>query len=185
MPYHLSDDALAALRAVFGGEALVFVVVPQGAPGTSVAESSSPTSFAPDLSIEDYRARHEPDLSLSRIRELCVAGAFPDTTDGQDTVTPGAYKNAKGEWRITQAGIVERQRQERLDGMRRRDREAEERKARREAENSAASSSGADEPALPGEVQRPDPQLRAGDAQSVDRPRKGAWREVLGEKVNA
>lgn len=185
MPYNLSDGALAALRAVFGGEALVFVVVPQGVPGNPVPEPSALSGFAPDLSIEEYKARHEPDLSVSRIRELCVAGTFPDTTDEQGDVTPGAYKNAKGEWRITLAGIVERQRHERVDGMRRRDREAEERRARREAEDAADHPSDTGEAAPPEEAGAPDPSPPARDAKSVDRPRKGAWRGVLAEKGRA
>lgn len=185
MPYNLSDDALAALRAVFGGEALVFVVVPQVAPGNPVTESSSTTRFAPDLSIEEYKARHEPDLSVSRIRELCSEGAFPDTTDEDHAVTPGAYKNAKGEWRITLAGIVERQRQERIDGMRRRDREAEERRARREAEDAAVRSSGAGEGGPPAKTESPAPPPPTEAARSVDRPRKGSWKKVLAEKSKA
>lgn len=180
----MKADALDTLRAALSdGESLVLVVVPPGRLRDLVPATPPDTGFARDLSVAEYRATHEPDLSLGRIRELCAAGAFPDATDARGEVTPGAYKNAKGEWRITPAGIVERQRKERLDGMDRRDREAELSKAKPKTPEGDASHGGTD-------VQEEDDQAEADDGgpsargpQSVDRPGKDRWKQVLAERA--
>lgn len=178
----MSEDVLEAVRAALrDGESLVLVVVPSGRFRDLVPEALPDDSFSPDLSIEQYKAKHEPDLSLGRIRELCALGAFPDTRDEAGVITPGAYKTTGGEWRITLSGIIERQRQERLDGLRRRDREAERRKARRQAEDGEDSDSGANEQPPPDEAGCREPRPPAGDADSVPRPRKGKWKEAFGE----
>lgn len=178
----MTEAVLGALRiALRDGEPLVLVVVPPGRFHDLVPDALPDNGFSPDLSIEQYKAKHDPNLSLSRIRELCVAGAFPDTTD-EAGVTPGAYKNAKGEWRITLAGIVERQRQERLNGMERRDREAELRKAQNAAAESEVSREDPDGPDQDDEVEADGGGPSTEGRRSVDRPGKDRWMAVLAEK---
>lgn len=178
----MSDDVLKALRVTLGdGEPLVLVVVPPDRLNQLIPEIPFDSGFAPDLSVDGYQTKYEPDLSLGRIRELCALGAFPDTVDDLGEIIPGVYKTASGEWRITPPGILARQRQERSDGMQRRNRDAELRKAKRQAQDAEDADSGGDGQTPAAEAERHDPRPPDGENQSVDRPGKGRWREVLEE----
>ena len=118
-----------------GGDSIVVLIVP---PGNAGQLFGNPTTATPreerDLSIAQYKAQVEPDLSESRIRELCAEGVFPDTTDEAGEVVPGAYKDSAKEWRITREGIAARQKKEREEGLRRRAEEKAAKAARAEGD---------------------------------------------------
>lgn len=180
----MSDQVLEALRVALRDRTPLVVVVALPDQLRSLLPEVPPDGgVAADLSVEEFKARYEPDLSLSRIRELCAGGAFPDTPDDRGGMTPGVYKTAKGEWRITMAGIVERQRQERSNGIQRRDRAAAERQAKRQAEDARGSGSDGDGRPPADEAEQSDPQAPAGGSKPP-RPRKGKWREALGKEVS-
>jgi hypothetical protein len=160
-------------------DSILVLVVSPGRLGQLLSEVNPPPEdgFRADLSVSQYRSQFEPDLSESRIRELCAANQFPDSEIEAGEVVPGAYKNSRGEWQITMEGIRARQRRERAQGLERRKRQAEEKKELRRKVEAAAPdenhpSSKADNQEQPVPHERPT---------HVARPTKGRWRESLSQ----
>lgn len=179
----MSEDVLETLRiSLLDGKPLVLVLMPSGRFGDLGPKGLPGDTFSPDLSVEEYRAQYEPELSPTRIRELCVGGAFPDAVGPSGEVTPGVYKTSGGEWRITLAGIVERQRQERVNGIERRDREAELRKEKNVAAESRSSKEDRDGLDQDDEVETDGGGPSTEGPRSVDRPGKDRWMAVLAER---
>jgi hypothetical protein len=138
----MTTDNLQTIReAVSGaGDSLLVLVVPAARVRDLFGDSAQARpSYTADLTVPQYREQFEPDLSDSRIRELCAGKAFPDTATEDGRVVPGAYKDSSGGWRITREGIVARQRLEREEGLRRRAEADEEKTARDEAHARARS----------------------------------------------
>lgn len=149
-----------------GGDSVVVLIVPANSIGDIFRDSGpGDDGFTQDLGIPEYQARFESKLSLSRIREICAEGAFPDSVDESGETVPGAYKDSKGEWKITMAGIRARQRKEREAGLKRRER-AEQRRKQSESEGSTPVMA-VDRPASSGKP-------RGG----VARPQRGSWRKA-------
>lgn len=81
--------------------------------GATPAKLPDDSPFTPDIDLETYIAKYEPDLSVSTVRQRCADGWFPDTVLPDGNVVPGAYRNRNGHWRVTLAGITEAQRLDR------------------------------------------------------------------------
>lgn len=119
----MTTDNIQTIReAVSGaGDSLIVLIGPAARVRDLFGDSApAQPTYAADLTVPQYREKFEPDLSDSRIRELCAAKAFPDTTAEDGQVVPGAYKDSAGNWRITQEGIVARRAYEREQGLRKR-----------------------------------------------------------------
>jgi hypothetical protein len=130
------------------------------------ATESAP--FRRDLTVAQYKAQVEPELSESRIRELCADGTFPDVEADNETV-PGAYKDSRGDWRITPEGIAERQRQERARGVK-----------MRRGPGATARPQSRDDEASGGSAP---PKSERGGQLKADRPNRGSWQKVVEERA--
>ena len=179
----ISEGIQEILRTRGDGEdSILVLVVPPTSLGELLGQTRVPEEacYTPDLSISKYRSRFEPELSESRIRELCAGGHFPDYEDESGEKTPGAYKNSKGEWRITMEGIIARQKSERAKGIQRRENERRRADARKEIPEKPG------EPSDPLRVPPPRssmiPKEDRSESTLASRPRKGAWQGILEEK---
>ena len=180
-----SENMKTIQAAVAGADDSVLVMVIPTSRINDVFGGSEPIGdpYTPDLKIAEYKAQFEPELSLSRIRELCAEGAFPDSENESGEVVPGAYKNSKDEWQITMAGIVARQRREREEGLKRRKRE-EERK-RLEDDERRAKHEGSTEEDDDAPVTERKRRSKPSSGEPVDRPNKDSWQKILEEKDKA
>lgn len=174
-----ADDVLTELGAAIPeDDSILVLVLPAGRLRNLFAPPAAQgREFVRDLTVAQYRERFEPSLSESRIRELCAEGVFPDSAGEDGESVPGAYKDGKGEWRITLAGIVARQRHERSEGMRVRAASLSARKRRK------ADATEPDSPPRP-PAKRPrrvSPSAHAPAA--LKRLREGKWKRVLEEKA--
>jgi hypothetical protein len=114
-------DAVAQLRTALAGgidtgNVVVMILPAELVPavfGSRVGSPSSGPDPERDFTVAEYRRRYEPELSASRIREQCGEGFFPTSLADDGTEVPGAYRDSRGQWRITREGIAERQRRDR------------------------------------------------------------------------
>jgi hypothetical protein len=169
----MTTDNLQTIReAVSGaGDSLLVLVVPATRVRDLFGDSAqAQPPYTADLTVPQYREQFEPDLSDSRIRELCAARAFPDTTSEDGQVVPGAYKDSSGAWRITREGIVARQRLEREAGLRKRAEAEEEKLARAEAEAANRGETSSEARPVKNLVRR-----RPAAAAAAVRPNRGSW----------
>jgi hypothetical protein len=171
-------------KAVSGaGDSLLVLVVPVSRV-RDLFDGSAPAHpvYTADLTVPHYREQFEPDLSDSRIRELCAAKVFPDTTTEDGRVVPGAYKDSGGNWRITREGIVARQTYERADGLRKRA-EAETAKAEGDVVPIADEANNRYERTR--EKGRRSSSERSSGGAAVSkraaRPNRGNWKNLIGE----
>lgn len=104
------------------GRVVVLVMTPEAAREFFAPPLAGEPAFQKDLSLKEYRARFDPDLSPGWIRELCASGAFPDTVLEDGRTVPGAYKASTGNWRISLDGVRARQEEDRSAALRRRPR---------------------------------------------------------------
>jgi len=170
----MTTDTLQTIReAVSGaGDSLLVLVVPTARVRDLFGDSSpAQPTYTADFTVPQYRERFEPDLSDSRIRELCAAKAFPDTTAEDAQVVPGAYKDSAGNWRITREGIVARQRLEREEGLRRRGEAEEEKVSKAEAEVAERGATASKRRS----VKKPGGRRGASAAEAAARPNRGNW----------
>jgi hypothetical protein len=94
------------------GDCSTVIVLASEAPQSEQAPDGRPglgKHGEADLTIAEYIARLDAGLSQSRVADMCRAGAFPDTVEADGTVIRGAYRDGRP-WKITLAGIHERQR---------------------------------------------------------------------------
>jgi hypothetical protein len=162
------------------GDSIILLIMPSGHFGQIFGNAPAQPQEERDLTVAQYQAKVEPDLSDSRIRELCAAGVFPDTTYAEGEVVPGAYKDSAGSWRITREGIVARQTLEREEGLRKR---ADAETAQADAEAIAAAD-GANEQHKPTreKARRPRSGTTKGHgarAQRAARPNRGNWKNLI------
>lgn len=175
-----TDNLQAAIReAVSGtGDSFLVLVVPTARVRDLFGDSApAQQSYTADFTVQQYREQFEPDLSDSRIRELCASRVFPDTMTEDGRVVPGAYKDSTGAWRITREGIVARQKKEREEGLRKR---AEAEAAKADDDAVAAADEANDRHVQTRETTRR-PRSGAAKASSdrnkrVARPNRGNWK---------
>lgn len=177
-----ADNLQTILDALSGaGDSLLVLVIPATRMRDLFGDSApAQPSYERDLLVPEYRVQFEPDLSDSRIRELCASKVFPDTTAEDGRLVPGAYKDSTGAWRITRAGIVARQRSEREEGLRKRA-EAEAAKA---ADDTAAAADDANDRHVRTRAKARLPRSGVtersnGLSQRAARPNRGNWKNLI------
>lgn len=180
----MTTDNLQTIRETVSGagDSLLVLVIPATRMRDLFGDSApAQPSYTADLTVPQYREQFEPDLSDSRIRELCASKAFPDTTAEDGRIVPGAYKDSTGAWRITREGIVARQRSEREEGLRKRV-EAETAKA---VEDTVAAADKANDRHMRGREKAAGlarstvTEGSNGRSQRAARPNRGNWKDLI------
>lgn len=175
----IMTDTLKTFREATGmDDAVLVLVVPQDKlPALFSGGEGRPSDVELDLTVAQYRERYEPDLSESRIAEMCAAGVFPDSVAPDGDTIPGAYKTRSNHWRITKAGIQARQKRDREEGLKRRQEEAV-----RKAEQSEGIEETAAVPPFPQASQEPKRKKKAPAAAPARRAGEELWRDVIQQR---
>lgn len=124
-PEQLTPQLLDAIAILLGcGHSVT--LTPPGLLANGGGAAPRPRDPELDFLLPEYRERFAPQVSENTLRDWCADGYFPDTGAGE-TAVPGAYKDILNRWRITREGIAERQRLDRMAGLKRKRGEAADR----------------------------------------------------------
>jgi hypothetical protein len=160
MAQNHAENARKVIDAACRDGDMVVLIVPRDVAMSLFATPAvQAESVQVDYTVREYQKRFEPRLGLNRLREMCAEGAFPDSRAADDSIVPGAYKLASGQWRITSEGIEARRREARALSLRLRRTRAE-------------SLAGIQVPGARGAA----PPTAPPPASKSPRPREGHWR---------